>query len=123
MLWICSARKKKSVGARSHPLQAAGDDLFKGKSLLKKDGSSLAASTALRNNRLICIYFAAQWCPALPHVHTNAGRRLPRGQGGIPSHRGTYSPLLYRVYPCSPNSTMGAPFERSFGFVPSSFFT
>ncbi|XP_077533461.1 nucleoredoxin-like protein 2 [Haemaphysalis longicornis] len=38
-------------------------DLFKGKSLLKKDGSSLAASTALRNNRLICIYFAAQWCP------------------------------------------------------------
>lgn len=38
-------------------------DLFKGKTMLKKDGTSLPASTALRNKRLICVYFAAQWCP------------------------------------------------------------
>ncbi|KAL1438536.1 hypothetical protein MTO96_047899 [Rhipicephalus appendiculatus] len=38
-------------------------DLFRGKTLLKKDGTTISADGALRNKRLICIYFAAQWCP------------------------------------------------------------
>ncbi|KAH7970394.1 hypothetical protein HPB49_006172 [Dermacentor silvarum] len=38
-------------------------ELFRGKSLLKKDGTTISADGALRNKRLICLYFAAQWCP------------------------------------------------------------
>ncbi|KAH6940547.1 hypothetical protein HPB50_000568 [Hyalomma asiaticum] len=38
-------------------------ELFKGKSLIKKDGKSFPADTALRGKQLICLYFAAQWCP------------------------------------------------------------
>ncbi|XP_077500609.1 nucleoredoxin-like protein 2 [Amblyomma americanum] len=38
-------------------------ELFRGKVLLKKDGTTMAAEAALRNKRLICIYFAAKWCP------------------------------------------------------------
>nr|XP_037289045.1 uncharacterized protein LOC119181908 [Rhipicephalus microplus] len=38
-------------------------DIFKGKSFIKKDGKSFPADTVLRDKQLICLYFAAQWCP------------------------------------------------------------
>ncbi|XP_049514460.1 nucleoredoxin-like protein 2 [Dermacentor silvarum] len=38
-------------------------DLFRGKTLLKKDGTTISADASLRNKKLICIYFAALWCP------------------------------------------------------------
>nr|XP_050042345.1 nucleoredoxin-like protein 2 [Dermacentor andersoni] len=38
-------------------------DLFRGKTLLKKDGTTISADASLRNKKLICIFFAAQWCP------------------------------------------------------------
>ncbi|KAH7935358.1 hypothetical protein HPB52_006745 [Rhipicephalus sanguineus] len=38
-------------------------DIFKGKSLIKKDNKSFSADTVLRDKQLICLYFAAQWCP------------------------------------------------------------
>ncbi|XP_077548382.1 uncharacterized protein LOC144161624 [Haemaphysalis longicornis] len=36
---------------------------FKGKMLIKKDGSRHSADTVLSGKKLICLYFAAQWCP------------------------------------------------------------
>ncbi|XP_075731051.1 nucleoredoxin-like protein 2 [Rhipicephalus microplus] len=53
-------------------------DLFRGKTLLKKDGTTISADGALRNKRLICIYFAAQWCPpcrVFTPILANAYRR------------------------------------------------
>ncbi|KAK8764313.1 hypothetical protein V5799_033078 [Amblyomma americanum] len=37
-------------------------ELLRDKVLLTKDGTSIAAEVALRNKRIICIYFSAQWC-------------------------------------------------------------
>ncbi|KAL3191822.1 hypothetical protein MRX96_059554 [Rhipicephalus microplus] len=38
-------------------------DIFKGKSFIKKGHKSFPADTVLRDKQLICLYFAAQWCP------------------------------------------------------------
>ncbi|XP_042145262.1 nucleoredoxin-like protein 2 [Ixodes scapularis] len=38
-------------------------ELFKGKVLLKKDGTTIPADLALKGKKIICIYFAAAWCP------------------------------------------------------------
>ncbi|XP_077489556.1 nucleoredoxin-like protein 2 [Amblyomma americanum] len=37
-------------------------ELLRDKLLLTKNGTSIAAEVALRNKRIICIYFSAQWC-------------------------------------------------------------
>ncbi|XP_037528137.1 nucleoredoxin-like protein 2 [Rhipicephalus sanguineus] len=36
---------------------------LRGKTLVRKDGTTITAEAALRNKRLICLYFAAEWCP------------------------------------------------------------
>ncbi|XP_075527147.1 nucleoredoxin-like protein 2 [Dermacentor variabilis] len=36
---------------------------FRGKYLVRRDGTIITADAALRSKRLICLYFAAQWCP------------------------------------------------------------
>ncbi|XP_077552896.1 nucleoredoxin-like protein 1 [Haemaphysalis longicornis] len=38
-------------------------DFFKGKILIKKDGEQHLADTVLSDKKVICLYFAAQWCP------------------------------------------------------------
>ncbi|XP_064479553.1 nucleoredoxin-like protein 2 [Ornithodoros turicata] len=38
-------------------------DLLKGKRLVKRDGTIVAAETALKGKKLICFYMAAHWCP------------------------------------------------------------
>ncbi|XP_077553497.1 nucleoredoxin-like protein 2 [Haemaphysalis longicornis] len=38
-------------------------DIFKNKMLIKKDGEQHSADTVLSDKKLICLYFAAQWCP------------------------------------------------------------
>ncbi|XP_077492201.1 nucleoredoxin-like protein 2 [Amblyomma americanum] len=37
--------------------------IFSGKMLIKKDGKLYPADEALRDKQLICLYFAAHWCP------------------------------------------------------------
>ncbi|KAH7970811.1 hypothetical protein HPB49_015809 [Dermacentor silvarum] len=36
---------------------------LRGKYLIRRDGTTITADAALRFKRLICLYFAAQWCP------------------------------------------------------------
>ena len=38
-------------------------DLIKGKSLMKADGSSQSAESALAGKDIIMFYFSAHWCP------------------------------------------------------------
>merc|ERR1711963_681314 len=38
-------------------------DLIKGKSLIKADGSSQSAESALAGKEIIMFYFSAHWCP------------------------------------------------------------
>ncbi|XP_065290205.1 nucleoredoxin-like protein 2 isoform X1 [Dermacentor albipictus] len=39
-------------------------ELFRGKTLLRKDGSLLAADDVLSEVRVLALYFSAGWCPA-----------------------------------------------------------
>ncbi len=38
-------------------------DILKGKTLKKRDGSSSATETALKDKKLVLFYFSAHWCP------------------------------------------------------------
>lgn len=38
-------------------------ELFKGKSLIKKNGSEVKAEDALTGKKVVAIYFSAHWCP------------------------------------------------------------
>ncbi|KAH7971359.1 hypothetical protein HPB49_022487 [Dermacentor silvarum] len=39
-------------------------ELFRGKMLLRKDGSQHAADDVLSETRVLALYFSASWCPA-----------------------------------------------------------
>ena len=38
-------------------------DLIKGNSLIRADGSSKSAESALQGKEVVLIYFSAHWCP------------------------------------------------------------
>ncbi|XP_064477483.1 nucleoredoxin-like protein 2 [Ornithodoros turicata] len=38
-------------------------ELFKGKTLVKKDGSEVRAEDVLTGKKVVAIYFSAHWCP------------------------------------------------------------
>ncbi|XP_077523775.1 nucleoredoxin-like protein 2 isoform X2 [Amblyomma americanum] len=44
------------------PTMGSSMELWRDKVLLTKEGTTTPAGAALRNKRIICIYFSAQWC-------------------------------------------------------------